>query len=245
MQAGTWRAPDIGVPTVSVVVSPSGLTAKTAAGHPGVYSGVCVDVSSVKDDGVLLGTPEVESGVNVVPAGSCRKVQFAQMSVSVTALVIPDGSERRSSGGVLSLSFPWSVNPIGADSFFVHGEHRFDSGVSLNIDGIAREGAAGETVVSSGVECRLDGTVGDNLCGEVNVAWRKCPRWDLCAPLQREAELGARIRPSPVAVQVWRGAGCVRREFTMEATVARWTDLHTIARPKNAMDAAVRRKEQV
>jgi hypothetical protein len=81
--------------------------------------------------------------------------------------------------------------------------------------------------------------------GSPAYGWRKCLRWDLCAQVLREAELGAEIRPAPVAAQVWRGEGCVRRERTMAAVVARWADLHTVARRRNAMDAAVRRKEQI
>ena len=236
----------LGKPSIAVEVFPSAVGHTPAVGVATFVSAKETELSSVPD------TPARVSGADFVSVALVRPVGIAADSVEMgggvavetTALAMPASLELRAAFGQPDLAVI-----IRPDSLV----HECSIGGAVLIPAHTADMTAfiqavsfGSPDVGFGLLVEPDGVRSrGHAFGNPAYSWRKCPRWDLRAQLQREADLGAEIRPAPVAAQVWRGEGCVCRARVIEAMVMSWTDLHTIARPKNAMDAAVRRKEQI
>lgn len=225
-----------------------GVASAPAAELP--FVGSSFDVQRGTARRAVFGVPEVES-VAIAELGA---VTGAAPVLGVPALSYAalwkgaGGVSRTASIGAVSAATGVELADVGAGAREAElGDVSAAVGVELSgLTAGAKAAAFGVPDVGFGLLVEPESMAPrGHTFGTPAYGWRKCPRWDLCAQVRREAELGAEIRPAPVAAQVWRGEGCVRRERTMAAVVARWADLHTVARRRNAMDAAVRRKEQI
>lgn len=243
---GFGRTAVLGKPSISIEAFPASVVRQPAVGAAAFVSAKETAPASVPD------APAQVSGVDFVSVALVRPAGMAAgsaemggaVTVGTTALMLPAGLGRQEAFGRPSLAVMVRPDSLihdsvtgGADLIPAHtaGMAAFVQAAAFGVPDVG----FGLLVDPESVEPR------GHTFGSPAYGWRKCPRWDFRAQVRREAELGAEIRPAPVAAQVWRGEGCVRRERTMAAVVARWADLHTVARRRNAMDAAVRRKEQI
>lgn len=243
---GVCRVAVLGKPSIMIEAFPASVVRQPAVGAAAFISAKETALSSVP------GTPAQVNGADFVSVALVRPAGIAAGSVAMgggvdvetTALAMPASLELRAAFGQPDLAVIIRPDSLvhecsigGADLIPAH---------TADMAAFVRTAVFGTPDVGFGLLVEPEGVKPrGHAFGSPAYSWRKCPRWDLLARLQKEAEFGAEIRPAPVAAQVWRGEGCVCRARAIEAMVMRWTDLHTIARPKNAMDAAVRRKEQI
>ena len=243
---GFGRTAVLGKPSITIEAFPASVVREPAVGAAAFISAKETAPASVPDAPTRVSGADFVSVALVRPAGlAAGSVEMGgDVTVETTALILP------ASVGLSAVFGQPDLAVIIRPDSLVH-ECSIGSAVLIpahtaDMTAFIQAVSFGSPDVGFGLLVEPDGVRPQgHAFGNPAYSWRKCPRWDLRAQLQREADLGAEIRPAPVAAQVWRGEGCVCRARAIEAMVMRWTDLHTIARPKNAMDAAVRRKEQI
>ena len=243
---GFGRTAVLGKPSITIEAFPASVVRQPAVGAAAFVSAKETAPASVPDTAALVSDAAFVSVALVRPAGMAAgsAEMGGAVTVETTALMLPAGLGRQEAFGRPSLAVIVRPDSLIHDS--VIGGVDLIPAHTADMAAFVQAAAFGVPDVGFGLLVEPESVEPrGHTFGTPAYGWRKCPRWDFRAQVRREAELGAEIRPAPVAAQVWRGGGCVRRERTMAAVVARWADLHTVARRRNAMDAAVRRKEQI
>ncbi len=243
---GFGRTAVLGKPSITIEAFPASVVRQPAVGAAAFISAKETAPASVPDAPAQVSGADFVSVALVRPAGMAAgsAEMGGAVTVEATALMLPAGLGRQEAFGRPSLAVVVRPDSLIHDS--VIGGADLIPAHTADMAAFVPAAAFGVPDVGFGLLVEPESVEPRGYTfGTPAYGWRKCPRWDFRAQVRREAELGAEIRPAPVAAQVWRGEGCVRRERTMAAVVARWADLHTVARRRNAMDAAVRRKEQI
>ena len=243
---GFGRTAVLGKPSITIEAFPSSVVRQPAVGAAAFISAKETAPASVPDAPAQVSGADFVSVALVRPAGMAAgsAEMGGAVTVEATALILPASVELSAAFGQPNLAV--IIRPDSLIHESAIGGANLIPAHTADMAAFVRTAVFGAPDVGFGLLVAPESVKPrDHGFGSPAYSWRKCPRWDLLARLQKEAEFGAEIRPAPVAAQVWRGEGCVCRARTIEAMVARWTDLHTIAHPKNAMDAAVRRKEQI